>query len=192
MNELLYSRGTLQSSIVQVMAAQGEHTDSLFQPGQRAQVMQLLRAYTDAHVEMTRHLGATLGVHVNDAVAVSEILWAEATGHPLTPARLAERLGHTSGATATLLNRIETAGLIVRSREDADRRIVRLRLTAAARSRTEEFFIPTGQQVDDVLAGYDDTTLGHLERVLTDVVAVTARRNAHLREALRPGTSSNN
>nr|AGU11289.1 hypothetical protein [uncultured organism] len=165
------------------MAKPSGEADTLFSSGPRSRVMQLLRDYTDAHLEFTRQLARRLGVHVNDAVAVSEILWGEAIGSPLTPARLSERIGHSSGATTTLLNRLEAAGLIVRSREDTDRRVVRLRLTAPARSRTEAFLAPTGEQVDQVLDGYDETTLGRMESLLTDVVAVTAARNAQLREA---------
>ncbi len=44
--------------------------------------------------------------------------------------------------------------------------------------------------MDQALDGYDDATLGQLERVLTDVVAVTTARNAHLREGFRPGATS--
>jgi DNA-binding MarR family transcriptional regulator len=161
--------------------------DSLFQPGRRARVLQLLRSYTDTHVELTRHLAGALGVHATDAVAVAEILWAEAEGSPLSPARLSDRIGLTSGSTATLLNRLETAGLVVRSREDADRRIVRLRLTPRARSRTEEFLGVTGERLDRALDGYDDEILARLEQLLTDVVAVTAARNASLRGEVKPG-----
>ncbi|SDQ07611.1 MarR family winged helix-turn-helix transcriptional regulator [Quadrisphaera sp. DSM 44207] len=169
------------------MAVQGEQDeqidegDSLFRPGQRARVLQLLRSYTDTHVELTRHLARTLGVHVSDAVAVAEVLWAESTAEPLTPARLSERTGLTSGATATLLNRLETSGLVVRSREDADRRVVRVRLTPRARARTEEFFTPTGEQLDRVLDGYGDAVLEQVEHLLTNVVAAMTAHNAHLR-----------
>ncbi|MFI5933723.1 MarR family winged helix-turn-helix transcriptional regulator [Actinoplanes sp. NPDC051494] len=164
------------------MEEHSEEGDTLFRPGQRSRVLQLMRAYTDAHLELTRHLARSLGVHVNDAVATSEILWAETVGKPLTPAGLSDRIGHSSGATATLLNRLENAGLVTRSREDADRRIVRLRLTPEARSRTETFFAPTGKQMDQVLDGYDEVALTQLEGLLTTIVAVTADRNEHLRE----------
>jgi MarR family transcriptional regulator, organic hydroperoxide resistance regulator len=165
------------------MAEQSEEADTLFGSGRRARVLLLMRAYTDAHLEHTRHLARSLGVHVNDAVAVAEILWAETIGNPLTPAGLSDHIGHTSGATTTLLNRLEKAGLVVRSREDSDRRIVRLRLTPEARSRTETFLAPTGEQINQVLDGYDEAALEQLEGLLTDIVAVTAARNEHLREA---------
>lgn len=164
------------------MATQDGQADSLFRSGRRARVLRLLRDYTDSHVELTRHLAQTLGVHVTDAVAVAEILWAETAEKPLTPVRLSGRIGLTSGATATLLNRLEVSGLILRSREDADRRVVTLRLSPEARSRTTAFFRPTGEQLDRVLDGYDDATLECMEQLLTDVVAATTAHNAHLRD----------
>jgi DNA-binding MarR family transcriptional regulator len=157
-------------------------SDSLFRPGRRARVLQLLRHYTDNHVELSRQLARLLGVHPTDAVAVTEILWAETAEKSLSPAGLSERIGLTSGATANLLNRLEAAGLIVRSREGTDRRIVTLHLTPEARAKTTEFFLPTGEQLDQVLAGYDDAALERVERLLTDVVTTIATRNAHLRD----------
>lgn len=165
------------------MAPVEDQTDTLFAPGRRARVLQLLRSYTDTHIELTRHLARALGVHGSDAVAVAEVLWAEATGTPLTPARLAERIGLTSGATASLLNRLEGAGMVVRHREDTDRRIIRLRLTPAARTSTTAFFESTGRALDDVLDDYDDAVLEQVERLLTDVVAATAGHNDRLRSA---------
>ncbi|WP_328294035.1 MarR family transcriptional regulator [Kineococcus sp. NBC_00420] len=163
------------------MARANDRADTLFAPGRRARVLQLLRAYTDTHVELTRHLARALGVHGSDAVAVAEVLWAEASGTPLTPARLAERIGLTSGATASLLNRLEDAGMVVRNREDTDRRIIRLRLTPAARAATTAFFESTGHALDDVLDDYDDAALQQVERLLTGVVAATEAHNERLR-----------
>lgn len=61
-----------------------------------------------------------------------EILAAEERGLPLTPARLAERIALTTGATSTLLNRLETSGHIVRTREHSDRRVVTLHVTPSS------------------------------------------------------------
>ena len=165
------------------MAVGGGQSDSLFVPGRRARVLQLLRSYADNHVELTRHLARALGVHATDAVAVAEILWAETAEQPLSPARLSERIGLTSGATTTLLNRLEVAGLVVRSREHSDRRVVTLRLTPGARSRVVAFLQPTGEQVDRALDGYDDAVLEHVERLLADVVAATTTTHTRLQDA---------
>ncbi|MBT0768656.1 MarR family transcriptional regulator [Kineosporia sp. J2-2] len=153
--------------------------DTLFRPGRRSDVLLLFRAYADAHVEASRDLARSMGINVSDAVAVAEILWGETTGTPLSPARLAERVGLTTGTTATMINRLEAAGYVVRSREDSDRRIIRLRLTEQARSRTENFFRPIGEAADRVLDTYDDTFLDQLEGVMRDMVAATRTRGDH-------------
>lgn len=162
---------------------------SLFKHGRRARVLELLRRFADDHVELTRHLSHTLGVHVTDAVAAAEILWAETSGEALSPARLSERLGLTTGATTTLLNRLETPGLIVRSREHTDRRIVTLRLTPRARSEITTFFASTGRELDKALDRHTDADLERVERLLTDVVDTTTARNRHLRTAASAATT---
>lgn len=151
----------------------GERDHTLFRPGPRASVLQLFRAYADAHVEVSRALARNLGVHASDAVAMAEILWAESSGTPLSPARLSERIGITTGTAATMINRLEAAGFVIRSREDSDRRIIRLRLTPDARSRTQAFFTPIGQAVDEALDGYDEAFLSRLEQLMKDMVTAT-------------------
>jgi hypothetical protein len=63
----------------------------------------------------------------SDATALGQITWAAESGTPLSPAQLSRLLGMTTGATTILLNRLETAGHIRRSRESTDRRRVTLR-----------------------------------------------------------------
>ena len=69
-----------------------------------------LRSFGADYAEFTRRFAASLGLHTTDAAALVEILYAEDRGTPLSPARLAERIGLSSGATTALLNRLETAG----------------------------------------------------------------------------------
>lgn len=68
-----------------------------------------------------------------------EILAAEGRGQPLTPARLAARIALTPGATSTLLNRLEDAGHVVRTREHTDRRIVILHSTRTVHETADAF-----------------------------------------------------
>lgn len=163
------------------MVVQSSGNASVFEPGRRARILQLLRRFADDHVELTRHLSRALGVHVTDAVAAAEILWAETAGEPLTPARLSERLGLTTGAVATSLNRLEVPGLVVRSREHTDRRVVTLRLTPQARSQITTFLASTGRGLDQVLDRHTDADLERVERLLTEVVGATSARNEDLR-----------
>ena len=57
--------------------------------GQRARLMESLRAYAADYTDLTHHLAKWLGVHPADAAGFAEILYAEDKGTPLSPARLA-------------------------------------------------------------------------------------------------------
>jgi DNA-binding MarR family transcriptional regulator len=112
-------------------------------------------------------------VHSTDATALVEILSAEERGDPLSPARLSERISLTSGATTALLNRLERAGHIVRSREQPDRRIVTLHSSEQVQGLADEFFDPLTRRVDAMLSQYPaevlqqfGTFLSHLRATL--------------------------
>ncbi|GAA3600732.1 hypothetical protein GCM10022223_15470 [Kineosporia mesophila] len=113
---------------------------AVLEPGPRQQALDLLRTYAGEYTELNRRSAQVLDLHVTDVNALVEVLWAERLGEPLSPVRLAERVGLTSGATNALVNRLENAGYVARSREHADRRQVTLRATALARSRTADFY----------------------------------------------------
>lgn len=80
-----------------------------------------------------------------------EITAAEEKGTPLSPARLGERISLTSGATTALLNRLEKAGHIVRTRENADRRVVTLHSSAHVQDLADEFFGPLAVRLDAMM-----------------------------------------
>lgn len=84
---------------------------------------------------------------------------AEDRGHPLTPARLTERVGLSSGATSTLLNRLENAGHIVRTREQSDRRIVTLRSTREIHETALSFFAPIAEKLQETAGAYSAADL---------------------------------
>lgn len=99
------------------------------------------------------HVFATsAGLHPTDATALIEILRAEESGAPLSPARLSERIGLTSGATSTLLNRLEDAGHIRRSRVHSDRRVVTLHSTSGIHETADAFFDPLEECIVAVMS----------------------------------------
>ncbi|MDF2824903.1 MAG: putative MarR-family transcriptional regulator [Mycobacterium sp.] len=114
------------------------------------QVMERLRTFAADYTELTRHLARWLGVHSADAAAFAEILYAEDMGRPLTPALLARRIGLSSGATSSLLNRLEAANLLTRSREHTDRRVVTLRSVPSVAAAADGFFDPMTRRVTAV------------------------------------------
>ncbi|MFI0354580.1 MarR family winged helix-turn-helix transcriptional regulator [Actinomadura sp. 9N407] len=148
----------------------------------RGQILGGLRVFGANYTEMTRRFARWLGLHSTDAAALAEILYAEDKGEPLTPSRLSERISLSSGATATLLNRLETAGHVVRTRENTDRRVVTLRSSPQIQAPAIEFFAPLARHMDAMLAQYPpellerfEGFLDHLSTTMEEVLAEEAR-----------------
>ncbi|GIG65175.1 MarR family winged helix-turn-helix transcriptional regulator [Phytomonospora endophytica] len=137
----------------------------------RDRLMEGLRAFGGVSDEFGRRFAAWLGLHATDAVALLEIYSAETRGLPLSPARLSERIPLSSGATTALLNRLEQAGHIVRTREHADRRVVTLRSSAESQRRADEFFGPLAGHLDAVVTGYPPELLARFDELLGDLRA---------------------
>ncbi len=131
-----------------------------------ARLLDGLRAFGALHTDFTARFAAWLGLHSTDATALVEILYAEDEGTPLSPTRLSERLGLTTGATANLLNRLEALGHIVRTREHADRRIVTLRSSQSIEQPAREFFGPLNEHLQAMVAQYDPRRLAEFEAFL--------------------------
>ncbi|MBL1102535.1 MarR family transcriptional regulator [Streptomyces sp. 205] len=136
---------------------------------QRGRLMEGLLAYGAAFTELGRRFAVQLGVHSTDAFALLEIASAEERGVPLSPALLSKRISLSSGAMTTLLNRLEQAGYITRSREHDDRRIVTLRSSPQVKERADEFFGSINERQDAVLSQYPDDLVEQFETVVTQL-----------------------
>ncbi|REE95955.1 MarR family winged helix-turn-helix transcriptional regulator [Thermomonospora umbrina] len=136
---------------------------------QYEQLLESLRAYGAIYREFSRRFAAWLGLHSTDAEALIEILGAEERGALLSPARLSERIALSSGATTALLNRLERAGHVVRTRETADRRVVTLRSSPRVQDLADEFFGPLAGRVDEVMSQYPPELLERFETFLTEL-----------------------
>ncbi|MFD6334992.1 MarR family winged helix-turn-helix transcriptional regulator [Streptomyces niveus] len=106
------------------------------------------------------------GLHATDIQALAAILDAET---PLTPGRLRDHLGLTSGAVTACLDRLERAGHIRRSRESADRRVVHLHYLAGARSAARSHFRPLAEATERARAGFSEPELVVILRFLASV-----------------------
>lgn len=149
----------------------------------RARTVEALAAYASAQSELGREFARRMSMHATDSAAVVEILRAEERGTPLTPARLSERIGLTSGATSILLNRLEGAGHITRRRGHSDRRLVSLHSTASVHEAADRFFAPVRASLDTVM---DDQPPERLEAV---ALLLESFRDA-LEERLRDGAEA--
>lgn len=136
---------------------------------QRERLLDGLRAYGGNYTELSRRFAAWLGLYSTDAAALLEITSAEEHGTALSPARLSERILLSSGATTTLLNRLEQAGHIVRIREHSDRRVVTLHSSQHIQERADRFFTPLADRLDAMMEQYPSELLQQFEAFLTDL-----------------------
>lgn len=136
---------------------------------QHARLMEELRIYGSIFNQFSRLFGSWLGLYSTDSEALLEIVYAEERGAPLSPARLASRIGLTSGATTSLLNRLEEARHVVRSRESTDRRVVTLRSSPQVHARADEFFATLALQLDKTMSRYTPELLNSFEALLIDL-----------------------
>jgi DNA-binding MarR family transcriptional regulator len=104
------------------------------------------------------------GLHATDVQALAAILDAD---EPMTPKRLREHLGLTSGAVTACVDRLERAGHIRRVRESADRRVVHLHYAADARSAARTHFRPLAEATEAARSRFTEDELTVVLRFLT-------------------------
>lgn len=112
------------------------------------------------------------GLHPTDVQALAAILDAE---EPMTPGRLREHLGLSSGAVTACVDRLERAGHIRRVRESTDRRVVHLRYAEDARATARTHFHPLARATDAARSRFTETELTVVARFLTAMNEELAR-----------------
>ena len=117
----------------------------------RGLLVELLNTYSTE----AQHIGHTFAnrnnLHATDMHALLAVMHAENHGEPLTPGRLGDAIGLSSGATTALIDRLEKAGHLRRTRESTDRRVVHLRYAEAGMSLAMAFFMPLRPHTDAVM-----------------------------------------
>jgi MarR family transcriptional regulator, organic hydroperoxide resistance regulator len=146
----------------------------------QVEVMHGLRDWVVRFTALNQHLAEWLRLPASDANALGQIIWAAETDSPLSPARLARQIGMTTGATTILLNRLEAAGHLVRSRESADRRRVTLRPAPAAREHARGFLAVAGAEIAGVLRTTSPAELRTIAAFLGRITAAAADADRRL------------
>lgn len=136
-----------------------------------------LRRLTGEVNRVVHGFAAGQGLHATDVQALAAILDAD---EPMTPGRLRDRLGLTSGAVTACLDRLERAGHIRRTRESADRRVVHLHYAPEARAVARAFFRPLAAATEATRARFSDDELAVVLRFLDGL-------SAELTELRTPG-----
>lgn len=150
-------------------------------------VMHRLRDWAAVFDELNRGLSSWMRLPVSDANALGEIVWAERSGEPMSPARLARRIGMTTGATSVLLDRLEAAGHVERHRESADRRRVTLRPTEGARAESDRFLAFAGSEIATTVRSADPEEVRTASAFLARMTDAAAAANARLADRPRAG-----
>ncbi|MFE9581556.1 MarR family winged helix-turn-helix transcriptional regulator [Nocardia sp. NPDC006044] len=133
------------------------------------QLIDGLRRHAVDYENLRRAFAGWLSLHASDANALAEIANQELLGQPLTPAALAKRIHLSPGATSNMLNRLESAGYIRRSREGQDGRKVLLHTGGQAAAVAHEFFDPLSARLIRVMDRYSVAQLGEISSFLHEV-----------------------
>ncbi|MET9403226.1 MarR family winged helix-turn-helix transcriptional regulator [Kitasatospora sp. NPDC002965] len=113
---------------------------------------------------------AASGLHTTDVQALLAVMRAAPGpgGDPggITPGRLGEELGLSSGAVTAVLDRLERAGHVRRTRDAADRRLVVVHYLPGAGRMAAEWFAPVARRTEEVRGEFTPDELAAVARFL--------------------------
>ncbi|WUT33127.1 MarR family winged helix-turn-helix transcriptional regulator [Streptomyces sp. NBC_00691] len=132
-------------------------------PGDALSFARALRRTNGEINRLVHGFALAQGLHPTDVQALSVVLDSP---EPLTPGRLREHLGLTSGAVTACLDRLERAGHIRRSRESADRRVVHVHYAEGAKAAARSYFMPLAQAAERARLRFDAEELAAAVRFL--------------------------
>lgn len=101
---------------------------------------------------------------------------------PLPAGQLSAALKLSPAATTTAIDRLERAGLVSRTRDPGNRRVVLVAPTEAARTAETELFTPVGLAGARALARYDDDQLAVILDFLQTALQVQEEQIARVTE----------
>jgi DNA-binding MarR family transcriptional regulator len=113
-------------------------------------------------------------------------LFVIAQQEPCKPSAIAKVLDMNKSAVTTLLNRLETAELILRVADKADGRAQCISLTPKGREAIRRSVPLTKQANAALLDGFDAHEVATIERFLTQVISTSARAASSASATLSP------
>jgi DNA-binding MarR family transcriptional regulator len=119
-----------------------------------------------------RAMAVALGVGVTEISALGELR----QDGPLTPSELSRRLGLTSPSVTSLLDRLESAGLVVRQRHPADRRSVLIQLTSGGDAALAALFELFSDDVAATVESSDPDHVAELAAMLGTIAEAMSAR----------------
>jgi DNA-binding MarR family transcriptional regulator len=123
-----------------------------------------VQAFQDATDEVDEAVARRLGLNRTDLRCLSALTQAGAT----SASALADATGLTRGAMTTALDRLEAAGFAVRVWDQADRRTVRVEMTATGTNAVMALYGPLTRDGAELLQRYTVQELSAVCRYLED------------------------
>ena len=140
----------------------------------RAELMRLIPLVAIEGRRTVAAFAEQRSLHETDVEALSRVIVADALSAPLTAGALGAELGLTSGAITFVINRLERAGLVKRTRDADDQRKVCVRLSAAGRELAEAVYPPVHRLSETVMDAFTPAELATVRRFLTAATAAMA------------------
>ena len=126
--------------------------------GLRMRIGRLMRAHTSKqHGTAIRGRDRIIGIIAHD-------------GPDLSQRQLADRVHMKPGSLTEALGHLEDEGYVTRTRDEKDRRILRVNLTAKGKQQNAKNLKNQRQFVENLLAGIDPADLAATNRVLTQMI----------------------
>jgi DNA-binding MarR family transcriptional regulator len=125
-----------------------------------------MRDILDVSEEFEAHLGRELTVNPTDLKAMEHLIMSG----PLGPTELARRLGISTAAVTSVVDRLETLGHANRTQHPTDRRGVVVVPSPASVQRAMGALMPMIMGIDGVLDDFTESQQAVIEDYLTRVV----------------------
>lgn len=117
-------------------------------------------------------------LHSTDLEALIHVMDVPVDAQPMTPGRLGEALGLSSGATTAVIDRLESHGHLERERDPIDRRRIYLHYAPGAMELAQGFFGPLSTLSAAVTDRFTDDELDVIAQYLTLTAdAIQTHRN---------------
>ncbi len=145
------------------------------------EVIAACRAAGNARDALDQAVADGLGINLSDLRCL-DILDQRGTS---TPGEIAAAVGLSTGAVTTLLDRLEHAGYVQRTRDSVDRRRVRVELTEKTKRIGEQLYGPLTGAANELFARYDLEQLALLRDFQRADVELQRQHRAFVRTLLQ-------
>ena len=139
-----------------------------------AELVAQIRRFIAGAILFNQKTADRAGLHLTDMQCINLL---ELLG-PVTPGKLAQHTGLTSGGVTVMLDRLEKAGLVKRERNPDDRRSVLVRVNPAKLRKINALYAGINRQLGAFLAQTPEAELRSVLNFFARVNAMRAERPA--------------